>query len=577
MNDKQVIIAALKKLISEQIDIMLEIPPDSQMGDFAFPCFALAKIRKKSPQLIAHDLAAAVHALDIAEKVVAIGPYVNFFLNKKALAETILKTIAQQKDKYGMQKQKQRIMVEFCSPNTNKPLHLGHVRNIALGDSASRIFSFMGNYVIKACLINDRGVHICKSMLAYKKWGHNKNPDCKGDFFVGKYYQLFAQKAAEDPKLEEQAQELLRQWELGTEDVVELWKKMNQWVYDGFEKTYAALGVSFDKHYYESDIYTFGKELVLDGLKRGIFVKKEGAIVVLLEDVELPDKVLIRSDGTAIYMTQDLYLAQKKVHDFALDRSIYVVGSEQNMHFQQLFAILKKLGYIKTMSTSSTLSKLNYVQEWADACYHLSYGMVLLPEGKMKSREGKVVDADTIIEEMISLAKKEILKRHQELEHAVLENRARQVGLAALKFYLLKIDPVKDMVYHPEESISFEGETGPYVQYTHARIASILRKYGKDVPNIVDFTVLNEKEFHLTSLLAQFPCIVEESAVQYKPSHLCRYLLDLCQASNSYYHDVPVLKADKKVSEARLYLIAAVKQVLRNGLELLGIEAPEEM
>lgn len=560
MNDKQAIIAALKKHIPEAVDITLEVPPEQNLGDFAFPCFALAKTRRKSPQLIAHDLAAALHSLDFIEKVIATGPYVNFFLNKKANAEAIVKTIAQQKEKYGMQKQKQRIMVEFCSPNTNKPLHLGHVRNIVLGDSISHLFTFLGNHVIKACLINDRGVHICKSMLAYKRWGHNKNPDCKGDFFVGKYYQLFAQKATENPELEEQAQEMLRQWELGTEDVVELWKKMNQWVYDGFEKTYAALEISFDKRYYESDIYTFGKELVLDGLKRGIFVKKEGAIVAQLEDNNLQDKVLIRSDGTAIYMTQDIYLAQKKVHDFALDHSIYVVGSEQNMHFQQLFAILKKLGY-----------------KWANACYHLSYGMVLLPEGKMKSREGKVVDADAIIEEMISLAKKEILKRHPELEHAVLKNRARQVGLAALKFYLLKIDPVKDMVYHPEESISFEGETGPYVQYTHARIASILRKYGKDVPTIVDFTVLNEREFIIASLLAQFPCIVEESAVQYKPSHLCRYLLDVCQACNSYYHDVPVLKADEKVSEARLYLIVGVKQVLQNGLDLLGIEAPEEM
>lgn len=560
MNDKEAILTALKKHIPEQIDIVLEVPPDPQFGDFAFPCFALAKTRKKSPQLIAHDLAAALHSLDFIEKVVATGPYVNFFINKKKHAGTVLHTIAQQKENYGMQKQKQRMMVEFCSPNTNKPLHLGHVRNIVLGDSVSHLFTFLGNHVIKACLINDRGVHICKSMLAYKKWGHHKNPDCKGDFFVGKFYQLFAQKAAEEPELEEQAQEMLRQWELGTEDVVELWKKMNQWVYDGFEKTYAALGISFDKRYYESDIYTFGKELVLDGLKRGIFVKKEGAIVAQLEDSNLPDKVLIRSDGTAIYMTQDLYLAQKKVHDYDLDKSIYVVGSEQNLHFQQLFAVLKKIGY-----------------KWAASCYHLSYGMVLLPEGKMKSREGKVVDADAIIDEMIALAKKEILKRHPGLEHAVLENRARQVGLAALKFYLLKIDPVKDMVYHPEESISFEGETGPYVQYTHARIASILRKYGKEISEKADIALFDERELTIVSVIAQFPCIVEESAVQYKPSHLCRYLLDVCQALNSYYHDVPVLQAEKKVSEARLSLIAAVKQILQNGLGLLGIEAPEEM
>jgi len=560
MNYEEAIKELLKKHIKEDIEIKLEIPPEKEFGDFAFPCFALSKTQKKAPNLIAHDLAAKLSTADFLSKVISAGPYVNFFLNKKDLAEGILKTININPKDYGKQNQKQKIMVEFCSPNTNKPLHLGHVRNIVLGDSVSRIFKFLGNYVIKSCLVNDRGVHICKSMLAYKKWGKNKKPDKKGDFFVGEFYKLFAQKAADNPELETQAQELLRQWENNEEEVVELWKKMNQWVYDGFEKTYSSLNVNFDKYYYESNLYTYGKEIVMDGLKRNIFKKDDGAVVAELEDVNLPNKVLIRSDGTTIYMTQDLYLAKKKVEENKLDRSIYVVGSEQNLHFQQLFAILKKLGH-----------------KWADSCYHLSYGMVLLPEGKMKSREGKVVDADALIEQVTNLALYEIKKRHENLDPKILKNRARQVGLAALKFHLLKIDAVKDMLYKPEESISFEGETGPYVQYTYARINSILRKHKKELPDDIDISVLGEKGLSIARILEQFPETVQNSAQHYKPSFICRYLLDLCQEFNSYYHDVPVLKAEEKEMLARLYLLKSVKQVIENGLNLLGIEAPEKM
>lgn len=564
MDYQSEIILLLKKHVPADSEIKLEIPPDKNLGDFAFPCFSIAKHFKKSPQLIAHDLAAKMSGSkpDILQSVTANGPYVNFTLHKKNLSTTVLQQIFSLKENYGKQCQSQKIMVEFSSPNTNKPLHLGHVRNIALGDSISRIFAFLGNTVIKACLINDRGIHICKSMLAYKKWGHNKNPDKKGDFFVGDFYVLFAKKAAEEPKLEEEAQELLRQWELGDKEVVALWKKMNRWVYDGFEKTYATLGISFDTYYYESAIYLNGKELVLDGLKKGFFIKKEGAVVALLQDMDLPDKVLIRSDGTTIYMTQDLYLAQKKFEDFPIERSIYVVGSEQNMHFQQLFAILKKMKY-----------------PWAEQCYHLSYGMVLLPEGKMKSREGTVVDADTLMQELETLAKTEIKKRHPEISSVILSHRSKQVSFAALKFHMLKIDPAKDLVYDPKESISFEGETGPYVQYTHARISSILRKWGTFVEEEKNVALyLGERELVLSSLLEKFPPAVADAAGHYKPSYLCRYLLELCQETNSYYHEVPVLKEENEdVKLSRLYLLSCIKTVLQNGLVLLGIEAPEEM
>lgn len=554
----------LKKHMLEEIEIKLEVPPDKNLGDFAFPCFLLAKTWKKSPQLIAHDLAAKLNGQhnNIIEKVVATGPYVNFFLHKKNMAASVLTKIQEEQEKFGAQKQEQKIMIEFSSPNTNKPLHLGHVRNISLGDSMSRIFTFLGNYLVKVCLVNDRGVHICKSMLAYKKWGHNKNPDKKSDFFVGEFYILFAKKAEENPELENEAQEMLRQWEAGDKEVVALWKKMNQWVYDGFEETYHKLGVSFDKYYFESDIYKFGREIVQQGLKKEIFYDKEGAIVAPLEDVGLPDKVVIRSDGTTLYITQDIYLAQKKFQEYPIDRSIYVVASEQNLHFQQLFAILKKLG-----------------NKWAAGCYHLSYGMVLLPEGKMKSREGTVVDADTLLEELFVMAREEIHKRHPDLNKVILEKRSQQVGLGALKFHLLKIDAVKDIVYNPKESINFEGETGPYIQYTHARISSILRKAGEYLQSGGTPAVnwYEEKELELVTQLEKFPQVVEEAGSHYKPSYVCRYLLDICQLFNTYYHDVHVLNAAEDVRAVRLYLLSCIKIVLQNGLSLLGIEAPDEM
>ncbi len=460
-------------------------------------------------------------------------------------------------------------MVEFCSPNTNKPLHLGHVRNCVIGESVSNILKFNGSNLTKACLVNDRGIHICKSMLAYQKWGEGKLPDIKSDFFVGKYYVMFAKKAAEsavvEKELEDEAQLLLQKWEQCDKNTIKLWKRMNSWVYKGFGETYKSLGVKFDKYYYESQMYKEGKDIIMDGLNRGKFIKDEtGAIIADLEQFKLPKKVLIRGDGTSIYITQDIFLAKKKFDDYKLDQSVYVVGSEQNTHFQVLFKIMDILGY-----------------PWASQLKHLSYGMVYLPEGKMKSREGKVVDADDLVRGMVELARFGVKERHKDLEEAEVERRARIIGLGALKFYLLKTDFVKDMHYNPEESISFEGETGPYVQYTHARICSILNKLDEKMDAAfikkVNFEVYDKSEQEIIALLKAFPEIVNDAAFNLKPSIITRYLLDLCQKVNEFYHANQILKAPEELLRARIMLIYDAKQVIAKGLNLLGIEALEEM
>ncbi len=553
------IIQALKRELKIE-NLELEIPPDPNMGDYAFPCFSLAKKLKKSPQQIAEDLRSKLKISDI--KIETKGPYLNFFVDKKEFAKQAVTQIIKEKDDYGSQKKKKTIIVEYASPNTNKPLHLGHVRNILLGKSVSLLFSFLGNKVIQANLNNDRGIHICKSMLAYKKFGKNKQPDIKTDHFVGKYYVIFNEELKKDPDLEKQAQEMLQRWESGDKETVALWKKMNKWAADGFEETYKKLEIKFDTYYYESDIYTLGKDIILDGLKKGVFKKdEEGAVYADLEKEGLGKKVLLRPDGTSIYITQDIYLAKKKYDDFKPETSIYVVGSEQNYHFRVLFSLLKMLGY-----------------KWADKCYHLSYGMVFLPEGKMKSREGTVVDADDLIENMKELAKVEIRKRHNDLPKKEIENRSRIIGLGALRFFILKMDPAKDMHFDPKESISFEGETGPYVQYAHARICSILERYGKEIKKSADFSLLkDDKEHNMIKLLASFPQIVEEAALHHKPSIMTRYLLDLSQSFNEFYHSNQILKEKDDLRDARLLLIDSIRQVLKNGLALLDIESPEKM
>jgi len=545
-----------------QAEISLEKPAQPEFGDYAFPCFLLAKEMKKSPALIAKDIAAKIKPSKLVQKAEAKGPYVNFFVKKDALAEDVLAKIAKEKDSYGSAKHKEKIMIEYVAPNTNKPLHLGHVRNLLLGESLAKIYEFLGCKVIRVNLNNDRGVHICKAMLAYKLWGSSREPDKKTDHFVGDFYVMYSKKEKENPELENEIQAMLKLWEKGDRETIALWKKMNKWAIDGFSETYKTFGVKFDKIYKESEHYLAAKDIVLDGLKRGIFEKDDdGNVVARLEKYGLPDKVLLRADGTSIYMTQDINLAKIKYDDYKMDRSIYVVGSEQILHFRQLFRILEMLGFGHT-----------------ESLFHLSYGMVYLPEGKMKSREGTVVDADNLVEEVVGLAGNEINKRHSDLDEKEIEKRAKQIGMGALTFFILKYDPIKDFTYHPEESISFEGETGPYVQYAHARICSIMRKFEGKISGDADLSLLKtEHEANLVSHLGDFPAVVEEAAGHYRPNAIARYLLELSQMFNEFYHACPILKEEEKLRDARLLLTDCVRQVLKNGLLLLSIDAPEEM
>src|SRR3989344_318756 len=557
------------KLLKDAVKIdesALEIPPQPEMGDYSLPCFALSKELKKNPNEIAQKLVRKIQLKQPVARIEVKGPYLNFFVNKQKMAESVLADIIKEKAKFGSaKKKKETVMVEFPSPNTNKPLHLGHVRNIVIGDSVANIHKFLGDKVIRANLNNDRGVHICKSMLAYQKFGKGRTPlkdKKKSDHFVGDFYVKFNEEAEKNPGLEEEAKDMLQKWEKKDKDVMKLWKTMSTWAYEGFEETYDRLGVSFDKYYYESDFYGKGKDIVLNGLKKGLFKRDEnGALIVELGKYGLPDKVLLRGDGTSIYMTQDLYLAQKKFKDYKLDKSIYIVASEQNMHFRQLFRILEILGF-----------------KWASRCVHLSYGMVFLPHGRMKSREGTVVDADDLIDEMEKVAEKEILKRDIKISKAELKKRAGIIGLGALKFHFAKIDSARNMVYDPEESISFEGETGPYVQYTYARICSIMNKYGKKIDAKADFSLLKDKrEEDLAKLLYGFPDTVKKAAETLRLHLIAHYLIFLCQSFNGFYQNVSVLDADEKTKKARLVLINGVKQVIANGLDLLGIEYVERM
>ena len=480
--------------------------------------------------------------------------------------------------------QSPKIMVEYSSPNTNKPLHLGHIRNNLLGYSVAEILKAAGNTVYKTQIINDRGIHICKSMLAWNKFGEGETPDStglKGDKLVGNYYVKFdkeyktqiselqkqgvsEEQAKKEAPLILEAQKMLQLWEAGDDEVVALWEKMNQWVYDGFEQTYAALGVDFDKNYYESNTYLLGKEVVNDGLEKGVFYRKEdGSVWIDLTDEGLDEKIVLRADGTAVYMTQDIGTAIQRVEDYAINGMVYTVGNEQDYHFKVLFLILKKLGF-----------------EWANHLYHLSYGMVDLPSGKMKSREGTVVDADDLIEEMTKTAQ-EISEELGKLEGYTEEEKEqlyKTIGLGALKYYILKVDPKKRILFNPEESVDFQGNTGPFIQYTYARIRSILRKADfNHSTDLADYQ-LHEKEREVVKLLQQYPEIVQQAAEQHSPALIANYTYDLVKEFNSFYQNVSILGAEVEEEKIfRVQLSEAVANTIKNGFSLLGIDVPERM
>ena len=566
--DKKIIAKTVASFLSDinpvDIEGYLETPPPEIDFHYALPCFRLAKIEKKAPNDIANELKQKIENIDYLESVQVSGPY----LNLKIKPSFILKSISKSNKDYGRirriqenKTEKKRVIIEYPSPNTNKPLHFGHIRNMLLGKSLSNLLKYMGYEVFQVNLNNDRGIHICKSMLAYKKWGQNKQPDKKSDHFVGDFYVKYNEMAANDKTLEDQTYELLRKWENGDNDTIKLWKKMNEWALNGHKETYKKLSISFDKEYFESDLYLKGKKIIENRVSEGIFEKLEdGAIIARLKaKYNLEDKILIRSDGTSIYITQDIFLAYKKKEDFDFDISIYVVGDEQIQHFKWLFAILELLGF-----------KGNN--------YHLSYGMIDLPSGKMKSREGTIVDADDIIEEVEHLAYSEVNRRYNEISQSEKLKRAEIIGLAALSIYILKYNPTKGFIFKPDESISFEGETGPYIQYCYARIESIIQKSEEKITTDISWERLqHEKENSLIKQMIYFPEVIEMVEQTYNIHLIPQYLLNLCQLFNSFYTSCQVISEDKELEKARLLLIRCVQIIIKIGLTILGIETLDQM
>jgi arginyl-tRNA synthetase len=540
--------------------------PNPALGDLAVPMFKLAKVAGKAPGAVAEELREKISLPASVESAEVAGPYLNLRLKKIALVKDTLAAISKDKAQYGdAKKDKEKIMVEFVGPNTNKPLHLGHLRNAAVGESLSRILEAAGKKIVRANIQNDRGVGITKAMVAYEHWGNNETPasaGVKGDHLVGKYYVIFEQKKAQHPELEDEVKEMLRKWEAGDKAVRALWRTMTKWCIDGQNATLKKLGVKFNKVYRESAIYKEGQKMVKAAQEKGLLEKDEkGNIIAKLEGQ--PDKVVLRADGTAVYITTDIALTVKKMVENKLNRALWVVGTEQDLHLRQLFGIMRLLGY-----------------KWVDDLEHVSYGQVALPEGRMKSREGTVVDIDELVDDLSDMAAGQIKERHDFLDQAEIDKRALEIALGAVKFYLLSVSAASGMVFNPKESLSFTGKTGPYLQYTNARILSILRKAadGKSGAGRTDASKLGAPaEWKLVLLMAGFPDAVSAAASGRDPSIVARYCYDLSKAFAEFYELVPVLKADPAVRRARLSLLRAVGTVLSRGLQLLAIPAPKEM
>ena len=574
--------------VSDKMVQLQETRPEFE-GQLTLVVFPFLKISKKK----AEDTAQEIGEYLISKVPEVVGKYnvIKGFLNlvvNPAQWITLLEDI-RHNPTYGftpVTDDSPLVMIEYSSPNTNKPLHLGHVRNNLLGWALANVMSANGNKVVKTNIVNDRGIHICKSMLAWLKWGNGETPESsgkKGDHLIGDYYvafdkhyreevkQLVAQgmdeeAAKQEAPLIKEAHEMLVKWENNDPEVRALWKKMNNWVYAGFDETYKALGVSFDKIYYESETYLEGKEKVEEGLAKGIFYRRpDNSVWADLTKEGLDEKLLLRSDGTSVYMTQDIGTAKLRFQDFPIDKMIYVVGNEQNYHFQVLSILLDKLGF-----------------KWGKDLVHFSYGMVELPNGKMKSREGTVVDADDLIATMVADARRMSADKVNKLEDITEEEAAeiaRIVGLGALKYFILKVDARKNMLFNPEESIDFNGNTGPFIQYTYARIRSILRKADNEgLDMLAKDTVINDKEISLIQHLRNFRVAVRQAGADYTPSCIANYCYELVKEYNQFYHDFSVLREeDEKIRNFRIALSAAVGQVIKNGMGLLGIEVPERM
>lgn len=592
-NLQNTIIDAINELYHANVDasqITLQKTKKEFKGHYTLVTFPLLKISKKNPEQTAHEIGAY-----LMDKTSFIAEYnvIKGFLNLTVASNVwirLLEKIDAAPD-FGFVSANDDaplFMVEYSSPNTNKPLHLGHVRNNLLGHSLSEVLKANGKRVVKTNIVNDRGIHICKSMLAWKKWGNGETPESsgkKGDHLVGDYYVLFdknykaeiaelqekglsKEQAEEQSTLMREAREMLRKWEANDPETVNLWKMMNNWVYEGFDETYRQLGVSFDKIYYESQTYLAGKQEVLRGLKEGLFYQKEdGSVWADLTPYGLDHKLLLRADGTSVYMTQDIGTAKLRFDDYPIDTMIYVVGNEQNYHFQVLSILLDMLGF-----------------EFGKGLVHFSYGMVELPEGKMKSREGTVVDADDLMAEMIETAR-ETSKELGKLDDCTseeAENIVRMIGLGALKYFILKVDPKKNMTFNPKESIDFNGNTGPFIQYTHARIQSIQRKaaeQGIQIPDrLLEDVELSEKEEALVQMLSDFESVVKQAGTEYNISLVANYTYDLVKEYNQFYHDFPILREENiALRNFRLVLSKNVARTIKKAMGLLGIEVPDRM
>ncbi len=580
---------AMKKLFNAEVDAKdIQIQPTRKEfeGEFTIVVFPLSKLARKSPEQTA-DMLGALLTDELAE--VEQFQVVKGFLNLKltgAFWSSHLSSVCST-SRYGFSPEgsKGLVMVEYSSPNTNKPLHLGHLRNNFLGYSVARILEANGHEVKKVQIINDRGIHICKSIVAWLRFGNGETPESsgmKGDHLVGKYYVAFdkaykaevaaliasgkdEKTAADEAPIMEEARSVLLKWEAGDKEVYDLWKKMNSWVYSGFESTYQRMGVSFDKLYYESNTWVLGREVAFEGIEKGVFYRKDDSSVWAdLKSDDLDEKLLLRKDGTAVYMTQDIGTALLRYKEFpTVTKMVYTVGNEQEYHFKVLFAILRKLGY-----------------EWAGQCHHLSYGMVELPQGKMKSREGTVVDADELMAEVVSAARDltEELGKLEGLSEKERTDLFENIGMAGLKYYLLKVDPKKNMMFNPQESIELQGHTGPFIQYAYARIQSMLRKFGKDVPVQTQAADPGVYERNLHLKIYQYPSVIKESAQTYNPAVLANYLYDLVRDFSTFYQNVPILQAGSESAVVyRLQLALAVSGIVKSGMNLLGINMPERM
>ena len=595
------VISGLKALYGQEVPekmVQMQKTKKEFEGHLTLVVFPFLKMSKKGPEQTAQEIGEYLKANDPA---VAAFNVIKGFLNLTIASATWIELLneIQADEQYGLMQVTDAsplVMIEYSSPNTNKPLHLGHVRNNLLGNALANIVAANGNKVVKTNIVNDRGIHICKSMLAWKKYGNGETPETsgkKGDHLVGDYYVSFdkhykaevkelmteftAQGMSEDEAkakaeaaspLMQEAREMLVKWEAGDSEIRGLWEMMNNWVYAGFDETYRKMGVSFDKIYYESNTYLEGKEKVMEGLEKGFFFKKEdGSVWADLTAEGLDHKLLLRGDGTSVYMTQDIGTAKLRFADYPIDKMIYVVGNEQNYHFQVLSILLDKLGF-----------------EWGKSLVHFSYGMVELPEGKMKSREGTVVDADDLMEEMIATAKEtsQELGKLDGLTQEEADDIARIVGLGALKYFILKVDARKNMTFNPKESIDFNGNTGPFIQYTYARIQSVLRKAAESgivVPGQIPAGIeLSEKEEGLIQMVADFAAVVKQAGEDYSPSIIANYTYDLVKEYNQFYHDFSILREENEaVKVFRIALSANVAKVVRLGMSLLGIEVPSRM